>query len=80
MTGLDINIARFQALSAFTGTSFTTKEAEDVVDHPQRRRIIIIFYALAKNKVFMRRFRKTIEVLLEHRTGIKRKRIDEILR
>lgn len=122
MTGLDITIARFQALSAFTGTGFTTKEAEDVVDHPQRRRIImtlifigfvlwallvsfiinalfakhrlmpaltqlsivlvilVIFYALASNKVFMRRFRKTIEVMLERRTGLKRKKIDEILR
>jgi len=40
MTGLDENKARFQALSAFTGTGFTTKEAESVVYHPARRRII----------------------------------------
>jgi hypothetical protein len=33
--------ARFQALSAFSGTGFTTQEAESIVDHPQRRRIAI---------------------------------------
>ena len=41
MTGLDENRARFQALSAFSGTGFTTKEAEYVVNNPKRRRIVI---------------------------------------
>jgi hypothetical protein len=40
LTGMDENRARFQALSAFTGTGFTTREAESVVHHPVRRRII----------------------------------------
>lgn len=40
MTGLDKSKARFQALSAFSGTGFTTKEAELVVNHPVRRRIV----------------------------------------
>jgi len=40
MTGLDQNRAKFQALSAFTGTGFTTREAESVITHPKRRRII----------------------------------------
>lgn len=40
MTGLDKNKASFQALSAFSGTGFTTKEAESVVNHPQRRKIV----------------------------------------
>lgn len=40
MTGLDRDRARFQALSAFTGTGFTTREAESIVNHPRRRRII----------------------------------------
>ncbi len=40
MTGLSWDVAHFQARSAFTGTGFTTKEAENVVDHPVRRRII----------------------------------------
>ena len=39
MTGLDKKKARFQALSAFSGTGFTTKEAESIVNHPQRRKI-----------------------------------------
>ncbi len=39
-TGLSRETARFQARSAFTGSGFTTREAEDVVDHPFRRRII----------------------------------------
>jgi len=32
--------ARFQALSAITGTGFTTPEADSVVNHPKRRRIV----------------------------------------
>ena len=35
MTGLEKKKARFQALSAFSGTGFTTKEAEAIVNHPQ---------------------------------------------
>lgn len=40
MTGMEKKKARFQALSAFSGTGFTTKEAESVVNHPQRRKIV----------------------------------------
>jgi len=40
MTGLSWDTASFQAYSAFFGVGFTTKEAEMVVDHPIRRRII----------------------------------------
>jgi hypothetical protein len=39
MTGMDQSRARFQALSAFSGTGFTTREAESMVSHPVRRRI-----------------------------------------
>ena len=42
LTGLPREVASFQALSAFTGTGFTTREAEEVVHHPQRRRIVSI--------------------------------------
>lgn len=42
LTGLSEEAARFQARSAFTGTGFTTSEAEKVVNHPVRRRIIIL--------------------------------------
>ena len=40
-TGLSRDAARFQARSAFTGVGFTTTEAEHVVDHPVRRRIVM---------------------------------------
>jgi hypothetical protein len=40
MTGLEKSRARFQALSAFSGTGFTTREAELVVNHPVRRKIV----------------------------------------
>ena len=39
-TGLNRSSARFQALSALSGTGFTTSEAEAVVNHPRRRRIV----------------------------------------
>lgn len=39
-TGMSRQSARFQARSAFTGAGFTTKESEDVVNHPVRRRVI----------------------------------------
>jgi hypothetical protein len=42
LTGLSREAARFQARSAFTGTGFTTREAEKVVNHPVRRRIIML--------------------------------------
>ena len=41
LTGMSQPIAQFQAASAFFGVGFTTKEAELVVDHPVRRRIIL---------------------------------------
>lgn len=40
MTGISYGRAKFQCLSAFTGTGFTTREAELVVNHPTRRRIV----------------------------------------
>lgn len=40
MTGVERDKAKFQALSAFTGTGFTTRETETVVNYPTRRRII----------------------------------------
>jgi hypothetical protein len=40
LTGMRYERAKFQALSAFSGTGFTTREAENVVNHPTRRKII----------------------------------------
>jgi NhaP-type Na+/H+ or K+/H+ antiporter len=45
-TGLSSPLARFQARSAFTGAGFTTNESEKVVQHPVRRRIIMILMLL----------------------------------
>lgn len=39
-TGLSREAARFQARSAFTGSGFTTRESEAVVDHPVRRKVV----------------------------------------
>ncbi len=39
LTGLEWSLAKFQSISCFSGTGFTTKEAELVVSNPQRRRI-----------------------------------------
>lgn len=46
LTGLNRKQARFQALSAFTGTGFTTKEAEEAVNDSRRRRIIMLLMVL----------------------------------
>lgn len=40
MTGMDLKKARFQSLSAFSGTGFTTRESELIVNHPRRRQIV----------------------------------------
>jgi hypothetical protein len=41
LTGVSKDLAQFQALSAFTGSGFTTKESEEIVNHPLRRRIVM---------------------------------------
>lgn len=41
-TGLSREFARFQARSAFLGVGFTTREAEQIMGHPVRRRIIML--------------------------------------
>lgn len=46
VTGLSRESARFQARSAFTGVGFTTGEAEQVVNHPVRRRVILLLMLL----------------------------------
>lgn len=45
-TGMSRQYARFQARSAFTGVGFTTSEAEKVVNHPIRRRVILVLMLL----------------------------------
>jgi K+/H+ antiporter YhaU regulatory subunit KhtT len=41
VTGMATPMARFQARSALSGVGFTTTEAEAVVNHPVRRRVIM---------------------------------------
>jgi hypothetical protein len=45
-TGLSREAARFQARSAFTGCGYTTNEAEKTVNHPVRRRVIMLLMLL----------------------------------
>ena len=45
-TGLSKESARFQSRSAFTGAGFTTNESESVVNHPVRRRILMLLILL----------------------------------
>lgn len=42
LTGVEKRVARFQAVSCFTGTGFTTREAETITANPRRRKIAII--------------------------------------
>ncbi len=46
LTGLSRESARFQARSAFSGAGFTTNEAEAVVNHPVRRRVVLLLMLL----------------------------------
>ncbi len=46
LTGISAESARFQARSAFSGVGFTTTEAEAVVNHPVRRRIVMLLMLL----------------------------------
>lgn len=46
LTGLSRQTARFQARSALTGVGFTTAESEKIVNHPVRRRILMLLMLL----------------------------------
>jgi len=46
LTGLSEEVAKFQARSAFTGCGFTTRESEQVANHPVRRRIVMMLMLL----------------------------------
>lgn len=42
LTGMSLDDARFQARSALTGVGFTTSDAESMVRHPARRRVVML--------------------------------------
>ncbi len=67
LTGLAEGSARFQALSAFTGTGFTTSESESVVSYPIRRRIMSLLMIIG-NMGFVTVF-ATIVVSLVYTEG-----------
>ena len=46
LTGLEWSLAKFQALSCFSGTGFTTREAELIVSDKRRRRIASVLMVL----------------------------------
>ncbi|MDP8216035.1 MAG: TrkA C-terminal domain-containing protein [Candidatus Kaelpia imicola] len=46
LTGVDWSLAKFQALSCFTGTGFTTRESELITANSQRRRIASVLMVL----------------------------------
>jgi hypothetical protein len=46
LTGLEWSLAKFQALSCFSGTGFTTKESELITGDKQRRKIATILIIL----------------------------------
>lgn len=41
LLGLSRDLALFQAISAFTGVGFTTSESEHILNHPDRRRVVM---------------------------------------
>lgn len=46
LTGMDLHMARFQALSALVTVGYTTSDSEMVVKHHVRRRIIMVLMVL----------------------------------
>ena len=46
ITGVEWSLAKFQALSCFTGTGFTTRESELITGNRQRRRIASVLMVL----------------------------------
>lgn len=45
-SGMSRESARFQSRSAFTGAGFTTNESEAIVNHPLRRRVVMMLMLL----------------------------------
>jgi hypothetical protein len=48
LTGVSHQLARLQVVSALIGVGFPTSEADRIVDHPGRRRILILVMILGK--------------------------------
>src|SRR5919199_960070 len=72
LTGMSRESARFQARSAFFGVGFTTAEAESVVGHPVRRRIIMWLILLGNAGVISILGTLVISFAGDHGTTIQR--------
>ncbi len=70
MTGLSWDAASFQSYSAFFGVGFTTREAELVVNHPVRRRIIRDLI-LAGNIGLTSGLATLVATLMQNSTGLR---------
>lgn len=68
LTGLPWEQAKFQALSAFTNTGFTTSEAEAVTSHHLRRKIVSVLVVLG-NAGLVATVGSFAGTLLQPRTG-----------
>ncbi len=66
LTGMNNKQANFQSLSCFTGTGFTTKESELIVNHPGRRRIASLLM-IAGNIVFVTMIGSVVNTLAASR-------------
>jgi hypothetical protein len=73
LTGLSWSQAKFQALSCFTGTGFTTRESELIVGNSQRRRIASVMMVLGNAGLILliATFANSLQpdVYLEHLTA-----------
>lgn len=63
LTGLEWSLAKFQSLSCFTGTGFTTQEAELITTDKKRRRIASVLMVLGNGGlvVMIATFAKTLD-------------------
>jgi hypothetical protein len=71
LTGMEREKARFQALSAFTNTGFTTREAEEITRIPLRRRIVTVLIVLG--------YAGTVTVIASFATSLLQRQIGSLL-
>lgn len=63
LTGISQEMARFQARSAFSGVGYTTSEAEAIVNHPVRRRIVAVLMLLGNLQIAATMASATVTVI-----------------
>lgn len=63
LTGVSPEMAWFQARSAFSGVGYTTSEAEAIVNHPVRRRIVAVLMLMGNLQIAATMASATVTVL-----------------